>query len=143
MVRNAFQKKFPDHGQALNTLIKNAMVGITALEQEEKLNEEFLPPPMPRFTLNAKQNEIYQALSPYLDAENKESKTALLSGHRKRQNSPLSRTRPKSPARKKIRAFARSGSRHSPETPPRRHEQKYARNPLSRLPKPEAKRTHL
>ncbi len=80
MVRNAFQKKFPDHGQALNTLIKNAMVGITALEQEEKLNEEFLPPPMPRFTLNAKQNEIYQALSPYLDAENKESKTALLFG---------------------------------------------------------------
>lgn len=50
------------------------------LEQEEKLNEEFLPPPMPRFTLNAKQNEIYQALSSYLDAENKESKTALLFG---------------------------------------------------------------
>lgn len=80
IVRNSFQKKFPGHGQALNTLIKNGMVGIAALEQEEKLEEDFLPPPMPCFKLNAKQQEIYDALSPSLDAGNKESKTALLYG---------------------------------------------------------------
>ncbi len=80
IVRNAFQKKFPGHGQALNTLIKNGMVGIVALEQEEKLSEEFLPPPMPCFQLNAKQQEIYDALSPHLKAGTTESKTALLYG---------------------------------------------------------------
>lgn len=80
IVRNAFQKKFPEHGQALNTLIKNSMVGIVALEQEEKLEEDFLPPPMPCFKLNARQQEIYDALSPSLTAGNKESKTALLYG---------------------------------------------------------------
>lgn len=86
IVRNVFQKKFPEHGQALNTLIKNAMVGITALEQEEKLEEDFLPPPMPCFKLNAKQQEIYDALAPSLEADKTDktgkagSKTALLYG---------------------------------------------------------------
>lgn len=80
VIRNTFQKKFPDHGQALNTLIKNGMVGIVALEQEEKLSEDFLPPPMPCFRLNARQQEIYDALSPHLKAGTKESKTALLYG---------------------------------------------------------------
>ncbi len=80
VIRNTFQKKFPAHGQALNTLIKNGMVGIVALEQEEKLSEDFLPPPMPCFRLNARQQEIYDALSPHLKAGTKESKTALLYG---------------------------------------------------------------
>lgn len=80
IVRNAFQKKFPEHREALNTLIKNGMVGIVALEQEENLEEDFLPPPMPCFKLNAKQQEIYNALSPSLNAGNTESKTALLYG---------------------------------------------------------------
>lgn len=80
IVRNAFQKKFPEHREALNTLVKNGMVGIMALEQEEKLEEDFLPPPMPCFQLNAKQQEIYDALSPSLNAGNLESKTALLFG---------------------------------------------------------------
>lgn len=80
IVRRVFQKKFPDHVQALNTLIQNSMVGITALEQEEKLTEDFLPPPMPAFSLNAKQQEIYDALSPALDKDNAKSQTALLYG---------------------------------------------------------------
>ncbi len=37
------------------------MVGIVALEQEEKLTEDFLPPPMPLFKLNSKQHEIFTA----------------------------------------------------------------------------------
>lgn len=80
IVRHAFQKKFPGHGQALAALVQNRMVGIQALEQEESLHEDFLPPPMPRFSHNAKQQEIYDALSPYLEKDNGEGKTALLFG---------------------------------------------------------------
>lgn len=80
IVRHAFQQKFPNHGDALNTLVKNNMVGIMALEQEEKLSEDFLPPPMPVFPLNAKQQEIFDSLAPALAKDSAKSQTALLFG---------------------------------------------------------------
>ena len=80
VTRKVFSQKLQDHHAALTTLIQNKMVGIVALEQEEKLTEDFLPPPMPLFKLNSKQHEIFTALSPSLEQKNKESKTALLFG---------------------------------------------------------------
>ncbi len=80
VTRKVFSQKLHDHSSALNTLIQNKMVAIIALEQEEKLTEDFLPPPMPLFNLNAKQQEIFSLLSPSLDATNTESKTVLLFG---------------------------------------------------------------
>lgn len=78
IVRADFQKKFPGHGQALAALAERGMVGIEALEKEEKTSEDFLPPPMPDFRLNEKQQEIYSKLAPSL--ENGIPKTALLYG---------------------------------------------------------------
>lgn len=78
IVRADFQKKFPNHAQALASLAQRGMVGIEALENEEKTSEDFLPPPMPDFRLNEKQREIYSKLAPSL--ENGTAKTALLYG---------------------------------------------------------------
>jgi len=68
--RRQFMQKMPDHGSALNTLIQNSLVKIQELEQDEQeetsLKEDFLPPPMPVFSLNEDQQRIFDVLYPHL-----------------------------------------------------------------------------
>lgn len=84
--RRQFMQKMPEHAQALNALIQNSLVKIQALEQdeqEEEFKEEFLPPPMPLFSLNEIQQKIYDDLYIYLentDDAQKKSHTSLLYG---------------------------------------------------------------
>ena len=83
--RRQFMQKMPDHGPALNTLIQNSLVKIDAFEQEardeESGAEDFLPPPMPLFSLNETQQSIFDTLYPHLTCKqntenNSDSNTA-------------------------------------------------------------------
>jgi len=72
--RRHFMQKMPDHGQALSVLIQNSLVKVQALEQEEQedfAQEDFLPPPMPIFSLNEDQQRIFDTLYPHLNSMKK------------------------------------------------------------------------
>ncbi len=82
MSRAKLKQKLPDCEPTINSLIEKKLLLIQSCQEDEQENLEiFLPPPMPLFHLNEKQQEIYDELNLYLQDQNKENiKTALLYG---------------------------------------------------------------
>lgn len=82
--RNLLQD-LPQCRSAVDSLLASKMIAIRQFEDEveEKLTEDFLPPPMPHFKLNSKQEEAYKELAPHLEnfhSKDKKAHTALLYG---------------------------------------------------------------
>lgn len=85
--RRQLFKELPQHTPAFNTLIENGMIGIRVFEesdvQDDTMHQDFLPPAMPLFKLNEKQQNIFDKLAPHVegfDNPQKNAKNSLLYG---------------------------------------------------------------
>ncbi len=79
--RAKLKQKLPHCVDVISSLVQKKMLKIQLDDNvEEERIENFLPPPMPQFTLNSTQEEIFQKLSRHINSGKSTAETALLYG---------------------------------------------------------------